>query len=122
MLLERTAKTLATMQRMDRYRGHCYNWYDTRSLKPLAPQYVSAVDSGNLAAHLLVLRQGLLELIEANLVPPRIFGGLCDTAAVLLDVARRSVAPNVLVQIEAIEAELANDPKTLRESVTTVIV
>ena len=47
---------------MERFRGHFYNWYDTRSLKPLAPQYVSMVDSGNLAAHLLTLRQGLLAL------------------------------------------------------------
>ena len=43
-------------------RGHFYNWYDTQSLQPLPPLYVSSVDSGNLAGHLLTLRPGLLAL------------------------------------------------------------
>ena len=47
-LLERTRRTFQSMLRMDQYRGHFYNWYDTRTLKPLEPRYVSSVDSGNL--------------------------------------------------------------------------
>ncbi len=47
------------METMERYKGHFYNWYDTESLKPLLPMYISTVDSGNLAAHLLTLRAGL---------------------------------------------------------------
>jgi cyclic beta-1,2-glucan synthetase len=46
---------------MERYRGHFFNWYDTVSLAPLPPRYVSTVDSGNLAAALIALRHGLLE-------------------------------------------------------------
>src|SRR5207237_4692857 len=61
-LLERTQKTFGTLTRMERHRGHFYNWYDTHSLKPLPPLYVSTVDSGNLVGTLLVLRGGLLEL------------------------------------------------------------
>ncbi len=53
--VERLEATLATLQRLQRYRGHLYNWYDTRDLRPLDPRYVSTVDSGNLAAHLLTL-------------------------------------------------------------------
>ncbi len=53
--VERLEGTLATLQRLQRYRGHLYNWYDTRDLRPLDPRYVSTVDSGNLAAHLLTL-------------------------------------------------------------------
>ncbi len=53
--VERLEGTLATLQRLPRYRGHLYNWYDTRDLRPLEPRYVSTVDSGNLAAHLLTL-------------------------------------------------------------------
>ena len=45
-----------------RYRGHFYNWYDTVSLQPLPPRYVSSVDSGNLSGHLLTLRAGLYAL------------------------------------------------------------
>ncbi len=49
-LLQRTQRTFATLSRLERYRGHFFNWYDTRSLAPLHPRYVSMVDSGNLAA------------------------------------------------------------------------
>src|SRR5690606_20763203 len=50
---DRLDRTLATMEKMERHRGHLYNWYDTRTLKPLHPLYVSSVDSGNLAGHLV---------------------------------------------------------------------
>ena len=43
------------MERLQRFRGHFYNWYDTRDLRPLEPAYVSSVDSGNLAGHLIAL-------------------------------------------------------------------
>ena len=56
---------LHTDAALERYRGHFYNWYDTRTLNPLQPRYVSTVDSGNLAGHLLTLRQGLRELADA---------------------------------------------------------
>ena len=63
-LIERTAKALHTMAALERHQGHFYNWYDTQSLKPLLPLYISSVDSGNLAGHLLTLRSGLLELAD----------------------------------------------------------
>ena len=54
--VERLEATLATMARLERYRGHFYNWYDTATdLRPLEPRYVSSVDSGNLAGHLIAL-------------------------------------------------------------------
>ncbi len=84
--LNRTRKTFKTLDRMERHRGHFFNWYDTRTLHPLHPQYVSMVDSGNLAANLLVLSSGIRELSEANLMPRRMFAGLRDTLRVLLDV------------------------------------
>ncbi len=85
-LIERTTNALSTMETLARYRGHFYNWYDTQSLKPLSPKYVSTVDSGNLAAHLLTLRQGLLTLPDQKIVPVRLFDGLSDTLQVLVDV------------------------------------
>ncbi len=51
----RLERTMATLQRMETYRGHLYNWYDTQDLRPLDPKYVSTVDSGNLAGHLIAL-------------------------------------------------------------------
>ncbi|AJK49998.1 glycosyltransferase 36 [Burkholderia plantarii] len=56
--VSRLEATLATMERLARHRGHFYNWYDTRNLQPLEPRYVSSVDSGNLAGHLIALGNG----------------------------------------------------------------
>ena len=84
-LVERTGNTLQTMQRMDRYQGHFYNWYDTQTLQPLVPHYVSAVDSGNLAGHLLTLRAGLLALPDEKILGLALFEGLSDTLRVLAD-------------------------------------
>ncbi len=53
--IERLEATLATMRCLERFKGHFYNWYDTRDLRPLDPRYVSSVDSGNLAGHLIAL-------------------------------------------------------------------
>jgi cyclic beta-1,2-glucan synthetase len=53
--VHRIDQTLATIEKMERYRGHLYNWYDTKTLKPLLPLYVSSVDSGNLAGHLVAV-------------------------------------------------------------------
>jgi cyclic beta-1,2-glucan synthetase len=63
-VLDRLEPTFDTLLRMQRYRGHFYNWYDTRTLAPLAPAYISTVDSGNLAGYLLTLRSGLTQLAE----------------------------------------------------------
>jgi cyclic beta-1,2-glucan synthetase len=89
VLIERTARTLETMGKLDRFRRHFYNWYDTRTLEPLHPLYVSSVDSGNLAGHLLTLRQGLLELRDGPIVPPRLLDGLGDTLAILIEESRK---------------------------------
>ena len=56
----RLEQTLATLQKMPRFRGHLYNWYDTSDMRVLAPAYVSTVDSGNLAGHLIAVAQACL--------------------------------------------------------------
>ncbi len=86
-LVERTANTLRTMDGLERHRGHFYNWYDTQTLQPLSPRYISTVDSGNLAGHLLTLRAGLLALADERIVPARLFDGLSDTFGILADAA-----------------------------------
>ncbi len=81
--IERTTETINSMQQMERFCGHFYNWYDTESLNPLFPKYISTVDSGNLAGHLLVLRQGLLAIPHQKIPGKKIFTGLQDTLFVL---------------------------------------
>jgi cyclic beta-1,2-glucan synthetase len=64
-LLARMEATLATLNTLQRHRGHFLNWYDTQTCAPLAPLYVSTVDSGNLCAHLLATAQACLALARA---------------------------------------------------------
>lgn len=58
---------LAAAERLDKWHGHLYNWYDTRTLRPLEPAYVSTVDSGNLAACLIAAAEALRQLGSAEL-------------------------------------------------------
>lgn len=76
----RVERTLGTLGKMERFRGHFYNWYETDTLQPLMPNYVSTVDSGNLAGHLVTLSSALKEWAEA----PSVF--LQGDLAGLLDV------------------------------------
>ncbi|WP_395012038.1 GH36-type glycosyl hydrolase domain-containing protein, partial [Undibacterium sp.] len=82
-LLKRTQSCITTMQELARFQGHFYNWYNTENLEPLLPKYVSAVDSGNLAGHLLVLRSGLLEMQSAPIFRWSFFDSLKDTFTIL---------------------------------------
>ena len=83
--VERLEGTLATMVGMERYRGHFYNWYDTGSLRPLDPKYISSVDSGNLAGHLIALANACREF--SHLVPLPLTG-IVDA----IDLARAEAA------------------------------
>ena len=91
-LLERSERTLSTMERLERFRGHFYNWYDTTTLGTLAPQYISTVDSGNLAGHLLALRQACFESAERPLVGPGVLRGLEDALGLFREEAERIAA------------------------------
>src|SRR5258708_3757760 len=71
------------MKALERHRGHFYNWYDTQSLQPLPPLYISTVDSGNLAGHLLTLRAGLVALPDQKILGARWVDGLADTLRIL---------------------------------------
>jgi cellobiose phosphorylase len=107
-LIQRTQATLATMQRLERHRGHFYNWYETRTLKPLLPLYVSSVDSGNLAGHLLTLAAGLREQADEQIFTPEIFAGLRDTIKVLKELTREN---KLLAELDT---ELEQAPSNLR--------
>jgi cyclic beta-1,2-glucan synthetase len=60
-MTDRVERIFASLERMPRFRGHFYNWYDLHDFRVLEPAYISTVDSGNLAGHLIALRQALLD-------------------------------------------------------------
>ncbi len=83
VLLRRLNATVTTLESLERYQGHFLNWYDTASLAPLHPRYVSTVDSGNLAGALIALGQGLIQLEEKPQTPAQRLAGLADAADLL---------------------------------------
>ena len=104
-LIDRTQKTLGTLSRLERYRGHLLNWYDTRTLEPLIPRYVSTVDSGNLAAQLRILSKGFHETVDTKVVPPELFHGLQDTLGIFLHEANRSALPDLALDRVMIDVD-----------------
>ena len=79
--IERLEATLATMARMPRFRGHFYNWYDTRDLKALEPKYISSVDSGNLAGHLIAIANACKEWRQSPMAAATRRAGIADALA-----------------------------------------
>ncbi len=80
---QQTLRTLATVSQLQRHRGHLLNWYDTQTLAPLAPAFVSSVDSGNFIASLWTLQRGCLELLDQPLLQPELPDGFVDHLYVL---------------------------------------
>src|SRR5881296_3372 len=122
--VERLEATLRTMTSLHRVRGHFINWYDTRNLRPLDPMYVSTVDSGNLAGHLIALAQACRELMHRPLFGPEILEGIRDALQLLLDSvakaghprrAQMATAAQLREAIEAMSAVLQDPPASLPE-------
>lgn len=95
--------TFDAMDKLERYRGHFLNWYETQNLEPLPPRYVSTVDSGNLAGCLLALKQGCLDIIHAPVLDWPGLQGLLDTLDVLVEtvnVLEESTAESVAAPLQ----------------------
>jgi cyclic beta-1,2-glucan synthetase len=87
-LTVRLRNTFDNMQKLDRYRGHWLNWYDTKAMTPLPPRYVSTVDSGNLAASLIILKEGCTKLKDASLFSKQQWQGLLVTLDLLAGIIK----------------------------------
>jgi cyclic beta-1,2-glucan synthetase len=84
-MAKRLEDTIETIDSLRRFRGHFFNWYDTRDLRPLDPVYVSTVDSGNLAGHLIAVAQACRELMHRPVFGPEILEGMRDALELLLE-------------------------------------
>jgi cyclic beta-1,2-glucan synthetase len=78
-MVDRISKTIKTIDKLSKWKGHLYNWYDTVTMGVLRPHYISTVDSGNLVACLISLKQGLIEYMNKPLVDISLAKGLLDT-------------------------------------------
>jgi cyclic beta-1,2-glucan synthetase len=123
-MADRLEATLETMTDLRRFHGHFVNWYDTRDLRPLDPLYISTVDSGNLAGHLIALSQGCRQLVGRTPLGPRVLDGIRDALQPVLDaVAKDAFRPRsetvttrqVREALQAISAALEDPPTSAPE-------
>ena len=115
-LVLRLRSAFETMDKLERYRGHFLNWYNTRNLEPLPPRYVSTVDSGNLAGCLLALRQGCLALPHTPVLRWQPWQGLLDTLAVLAQIVEGVEGAGLETTVAPLQAHLAH----IRQQVLSV--
>jgi cyclic beta-1,2-glucan synthetase len=112
-------RNLDNWTKLDRYVGHFYNWYDTTTLEPLPPRYVSTADSGNLAACLLTAQQAIDDIVAAPLFGPFLAEGVSDSL-VLVEEALAKLQPRgarfVSQALDAFDTALAG----LRNSIATI--
>ncbi|HHY90364.1 MAG TPA: glycosyl transferase, partial [Clostridiales bacterium] len=99
-MLEKLNQTLTTVEKMDTWKGHLYNWYNTKTLELLCPMYVSTVDSGNFIGYLMTLKQGLLEYLEKPILDRNLILGLKDTFELMDEAERTDVDFSVLSRSE----------------------
>jgi cyclic beta-1,2-glucan synthetase len=78
-LATRLSTTVDTLDQLERFRGHFLNWYDTLTLQPLKPRYISTVDSGNLAASLIVIAQACKSMANERVFRWDLWQGYLDT-------------------------------------------
>ncbi len=105
--VERLEATFATLDKLERFRGHFFNWYGTEDLRALEPKYISSVDSGNLAGHLIALANACAEMMAAPIQCLRWREGIADDLGLLREAAQASeLAP----AIEALAALLPAAP------------
>jgi len=119
-LVTRNLGTLETVNRLERFEGHLFNWYDLSTLEPLRPRYVSTVDSGNLLASLWTFETSCDELAVRPLLDAGALRGIADTLGVLRQIAatlKETERPPAFLRL----AELTTDqPADLEEVILRV--
>jgi cellobiose phosphorylase len=127
-LVERLERTMSSMESLERHEGHLLNWYDTERLAPLAPRYVSTVDSGNLAGSLITLSHGLQQVARGLEVEQSSCASLADTAGVLVEAlgaasgsgpGRKKARQRLRRQVDKIE-EILSGPGTAQQKLTRI--
>jgi cyclic beta-1,2-glucan synthetase len=111
----RITYTFETLDKMEKYRGHLFNWYDTRNLETLSPRYVSTVDSGNYAISLMGLNQTLNELPTHTICPSALFSGASDSMGVLSDIVGRIENKTLSEEVQSLYKHCKTIQKDLQQ-------
>ncbi len=113
--IDKIEATFNSIHKLEKFRGHLFNWYDTQSLAPLEPKYVSSVDSGNLAGHLIAIANCFDTWALEPESSAKRSAGIDDILEILIDETKmlseeRSVLKpmrkSILMQIETLKVAL----------------
>ena len=115
VLLDRLEQTFDSFDRLEKHWGHFYNWYDTRTLQPLPPRYLSTVDSGNLLGCLVALKQGLLQKAGEPVLGPAVIEGLTDTLMLAAEQGGEQPSRRLKALLDAPPADLGEWDERLEE-------
>jgi cyclic beta-1,2-glucan synthetase len=113
-VIQLTKATLATAVKLERFRGHFYNWYDAHSLKAEPPFFISSIDSGNLLCSLLTTSQACIQIGAQPLFPPQVWLGIGDRLRLLRQIARADQMTHLLeaiIEFEDRTLALQDDPE-----------
>jgi len=106
-MLKKISQTVDTINKMPKWNGHIYNWYNTNTMEPLQPIYISTVDSGNMATYLIALKNGLRELSDKPLITQSMLDGLEDTYRLIIeekDISRSEIIEEFYRELLEIKA------------------
>jgi cyclic beta-1,2-glucan synthetase len=106
-LAARTENAFDSLDRLERHRGHFFNWYDTQTLLPLEPRYLSAVDSGNLAGSLVAFASALEDAASSSGLEPQQWDGLDDVIGLLLAAASRIGSDDLKSRVRLLRGQIA---------------
>ncbi len=115
-MVVRLNSTFDSMEKLEHYRGHLLNWYDTQTMTALVPRYISSVDSGNLAGCLISLKQGCLAMKDAPIVSAHQWQGLLVILDILTNILKELEGDKPISEVETFEIELDN----IRERIVAI--
>lgn len=78
-MLGTLTETVRTIDKLPKWYGHLFNWYDTKTLNPLFPRYISTVDSGNFVGYLMTLIEGLKSNLSEPIIKRSNIEGILST-------------------------------------------
>ncbi len=119
--VERLEASFETLGKLEKFNGHLFNWYDTQDLRVLEPAYVSSVDSGNLAGHMIALANACQEWAGARPLENRT--GLLDTLALARSALTKQVGKDSEILVATFdEIETLLDSTQSMQSVSPALV
>ncbi len=109
-MAESLGRIIGTVERMEKWKGHLFNWYNTITLEPLRPMYVSTVDSGNFVGYMIVVREGLKEYLKKKRPMPSMAIGIKDTLELVCEEEKKEIDQNLRQALLELSANEQMDP------------